>query len=132
MLLGFSGLAFYLMSRVIAPHTALNLDFDWFYRLVGRGALILVCAPIALVDNVWTAVWDRVGVRLLRLLGRFTSWFDGAAIDGVVDGAAGGVRGIGLLASLLQNGKLQQYLGLMVTAALLIFAFLWYGLRFRF
>ncbi|MGL4208801.1 MAG: Na(+)/H(+) antiporter subunit D, partial [Candidatus Adiutrix sp.] len=37
MLLGFAGLAFYLLRKVITPHTALNLDFDWFYRLIGQG-----------------------------------------------------------------------------------------------
>jgi multicomponent Na+:H+ antiporter subunit D len=128
MLLGFSGLAFYIMRKVIEPHKALNLDFDWFYRLIGKGALFLICAPIAVVDNVWTVVWDKIGLRVLKFLGRLSSWFDRAAIDGVVDNSARGVRGLGGIAALLQNGRLQHYLGLMVVIGLLIFAFFWYGL----
>ncbi|MDR0355816.1 MAG: Na(+)/H(+) antiporter subunit D [Deltaproteobacteria bacterium] len=128
MLLGFSGLAFYIMRRVIEPHKALNLDFDWFYRLIGRGVLWLICKPISAIDAVWTIVWDKVALRLLKLLAAFSAWFDRAAIDGVVDGSAYGVKGLGHLTALLQNGRLQHYLGLMVVLALLIFAFFWYGL----
>ncbi|MDR1309254.1 MAG: Na(+)/H(+) antiporter subunit D, partial [Deltaproteobacteria bacterium] len=128
MLLGFSGLAFYLMRKVIAPHKALNLDFDWFYRLVGRAVIFLVSRPLAAIDGVWTLVWDKAGVRTLRGLGLLSSWFDRAAIDGVVDGSAKGVKGLGSLAALLQNGRLQHYLGLMVVLGLLVFAFFWYGL----
>jgi multicomponent Na+:H+ antiporter subunit D len=128
MLLGFSGLAFYLMRKVITPHKALNLDFDWLYRLIGRGVIFAVSRPLAAIDGVWTVVWDKVGVRALRLLALFSAWFDRAAIDGLVDGSAKGVKGLGSLAALAQNGRLQHYLGLMVVVALLVFAFFWYGL----
>jgi hypothetical protein len=46
----------------------------------------------------------------------------------VVDGSAHGVKGLGHLAAMVQNGRLQNYLGLMVIVALIIFAFFWYGL----
>ncbi|MDR2367058.1 MAG: Na(+)/H(+) antiporter subunit D [Deltaproteobacteria bacterium] len=127
MLLGFSGLAFYVMRKVIEPHKALNLDFDWFYRLIGRAVLFLICRPCAAIDNVWTVVWDKVGLRFLKACGISTSWFDRKAIDGVVDGSAYGVKGIGTVTAFLQNGRLQHYLGLMVVLGLLIFAFFWYG-----
>jgi multicomponent Na+:H+ antiporter subunit D len=127
MLLGFSGLAFYIMRKVIEPHKALNLDFDWFYRLFGCGVLALISRPLAMVDNIWTVVWEKIGLRLLKGLGWFTSWFDRAAIDGVVDGTAYGFKGLGHLAAFAQSGRLQHYLGLMVVLALLIFAFFWYG-----
>jgi multicomponent Na+:H+ antiporter subunit D len=127
MLLGFSGLAFYFMRKVITPHKALNLDFDWFYRLFGKGVLLLVSLPVAVIDNIWTLAWDKVGLRFLKFLGRFSSWFDRAAIDGIVDGSAYGVKGLGHLTALLQNGRLQHYLGLMVVVGLIIFAYFWYG-----
>ncbi|MDR1546731.1 MAG: Na(+)/H(+) antiporter subunit D [Deltaproteobacteria bacterium] len=127
MLLSFSGLAFYLLRRVIAPHKALNLDFDWFYRLLGRGALRLVSRPAACLDGLWTNVWEKVGLRVLKGLAWLASLFDRHVIDGVVDGTASGVRGLGGLTALLQNGRLQQYLGLATVLALLIFAYFWYG-----
>jgi multicomponent Na+:H+ antiporter subunit D len=126
-LLGFSGLAFYIMRKVIEPHKALNLDFDWFYRLIGRAVLFLISRPLAAIDNIWTVVWDKVGLRVLKGLGCLSSWFDRKAIDGVVDGSAQAVRGVGAGAAFFQNGRLQHYLGLMVVLALLIFAFFWYG-----
>ncbi|MDR1086278.1 MAG: Na(+)/H(+) antiporter subunit D [Deltaproteobacteria bacterium] len=128
MLLGFSGLAFYFMRGVIAPHKALNLDFDLFYRLIGRSVLFFVCRPLAFFDGLWTNVWNTVGLRLLKAFGLGTSVFDKKAIDGVVDGSAKSVSFIGHLGALVQNGRLQEYLGLTVILALLIMAFFWYGL----
>jgi multicomponent Na+:H+ antiporter subunit D len=127
MLLGFSGLAFYILRKVIAPHKALNLDFDLFYRLIGRAVLFFVCRPMAFFDNIWTNVWNSVGLRILKGLGFLTSVFDKKAIDGIVDGSAYGVRGLGRIGALAQNGRLQHYLGLMVILALAILAFFWYA-----
>ncbi len=126
MLLGFSGLAFYFMRGVITPHKALNLDFDWFYRLVGRGVLALVCRPAAFIDNIWTNVYETVGLRFLKIFAAFTVFFDRGVIDGVVDGGASGVRGVGRVGAMAQNGRLQQYLGLTVTCLVIILALVWY------
>jgi multicomponent Na+:H+ antiporter subunit D len=125
-LLSFSGLAFYLLRKTITPHKALNLDFDLFYRLIGRSVLFFVCRPLAFFDNIWTNVWNFVGLRILKAFGALTSIFDKKAIDGVVDGTAHGVRLIGRLGALAQNGRLQSYLGLAIILALAIFAIVWY------
>jgi multicomponent Na+:H+ antiporter subunit D len=128
MLLGFSGLAFYLMRKVLTPHKALNLDFDWFYRLIGLALFWLISKPAAFIDNIWTNVWNWVGLGSLMGTAKGTVFFDRKIIDGVVDGSAYGVKGIGYLGALFQNGKLQSYLGLLILLALGIFAFFWYGL----
>jgi multicomponent Na+:H+ antiporter subunit D len=125
-LLSFSGLAFYVMRKVIVPHKALNLDFDWFYRLFGKILSWCVSKPAAFIDNIWTNVWNWLGLGSLMGTARGTVFFDRKVIDGVVDGSAHGVRGVGILGSFLQNGKLQSYLGLMTILALGIFAFFWY------
>ncbi|MDR1920565.1 MAG: Na(+)/H(+) antiporter subunit D [Candidatus Adiutrix sp.] len=126
MLLGFSGLAFYLTRRVIVPHAGLNLDFDWFYRLTGRGVLGFVCRPAAFIDGFWTNVYQTAGLRLLKLSAMIAVFWDRWIIDGLVDNAAYGVRGLGRAGALLQNGRLQHYLGLMVVAISLILALVWY------
>jgi multicomponent Na+:H+ antiporter subunit D len=128
MLLGFSGLAFYLMRKVITPHKALNLDFDWFYRLIGKLLYYVISIPAAFIDSIWNNVWKTVGLRGLMGSAFSTVFFDKKIIDGVVDGSAKGVKGIGSVSALLQNGKLQFYLALMAIFALGIFAFFWYGL----
>ncbi len=53
-------------------------------------------------------------------------WFDRRAIDGVVDGSARTVRGIGGLGARTQNGSLQDYLGLAAFLALCVFGLVWY------
>ena len=126
MLLGFSGLAFYFMRHIIAPHKALNLDFDWFYRLIGRAVLALICRPAAAFDNVWTNVYNTVGIRFLKFCGRFTNVFDRHVIDGVVDNTAYGVQGLGFIGAMLQNGRLQTYLGMTVTFIVIVLAVIWY------
>ncbi|MDR1394558.1 MAG: Na(+)/H(+) antiporter subunit D [Deltaproteobacteria bacterium] len=128
MLLGFSGLAFYFMRHVIRPHKGLNLDFDLFYRLIGRSVLFFICRPAAFIDSLWTNVYNTCGIRLLKFFGWGTSVFDRQVIDGLVDGSAHSVRLLGRLGALVQNGRLQQYLGLAVITILLILAWFWYGL----
>ena len=128
MLLGFSGLAFFLMRRVIEPHKALNLDFDWLYRLLGKAVLALASKPLALIDSIWTEVWSKVGLRVLVGLAALASWFDRAVIDTLVDGSALAVRGLGRLGAMAQDGRLQHYLAFMAVLALAIFAQVWYGL----
>jgi multicomponent Na+:H+ antiporter subunit D len=126
-LLGFSGLAFYLMRGVLTPHKALNLDFDWLYRLIGTILFWGVSKPAAFIDNIWTNVWNWLGLGSLMGTARGTVFFDRRIIDGVVDGTAHGVKGLGVLGALFQNGRLQSYLGLMTILALGIFAIFWYG-----
>lgn len=126
MLLGFSGLAFYCMREVITPHNFLNLDLDWFYRLVGRGVLALVCAPAALVDGVWSNVYNTVGLRLLKCFAGLTVFLDRHVIDGLVDNGARSVRGLGRVGAWSQNGRLQQYIGAAVTAMAVILALVWF------
>ncbi len=126
MLLGFAGLAFYCMRSVITPHKYLNLDLDWFYRLVGRGVLALICAPIACIDGVWSNVYNSLGLSGLKSFAGSTVTFDRRLIDGILDNSARGVRGIGKLGALSQSGQLQQYIGMAVTAIAVILALVWY------
>jgi multicomponent Na+:H+ antiporter subunit D len=126
LLLGFSGLAFYILRQVITPHAKLNLDFDYFYRLIGRGVLHLVCKPIAWIDDRWTEAYRAAGLRGLLLLAAGTVWFDKKGIDTVVDGSAYTVRNAGQLGAKVQNGNLQDYLALAAVLALCVFGLVWY------
>jgi multicomponent Na+:H+ antiporter subunit D len=126
LLLGFSGLAFYLLRRVITPHEGLNLDVDIAYRAVGTGALRFVCRPLAFLDDRWTEAYRVGGLRGLMGIALGSVWFDRRAIDGVVDGSARTVRGIGGLGARTQNGSLQDYLGLAAFFALCVFGLVWY------
>ncbi len=127
LLLGFTGLAFYLMRNIIAPHASRNLDFDYIYRLVGKWFLRLISAPTAAVDNVWTDVYAKIGLRALLGAGRGTDRFDGAVIDGILDGSAQGVRDVGGAAvARTQTGRLQDYLAAAVVVGLLVFLAVWF------
>ncbi len=122
LLLGFTGLGFYIMRKVITPHPGRNLDFDKLYRLVGNGFIYLVCKPIAVLDGYWTEVYRTGGLRGLLGIARFTRWFDKKGIDTVVDGTAYTVRGIGKISSRVQTGRLQDYLAWATFIALAIYA----------
>ena len=126
LLLGFSGLAFYLTRSIITPHAYLNLDFDWLYRLIGRVTMKAVCWPVSKVDDVWTEVYRTVGLKALIGAGDGTSVFDKKGIDTVVDGSAYSVRNIGRFGAKVQTANLQDYLAYAAVLGLGIFALVWY------
>uniref|UniRef100_I2Q5I9 Formate hydrogenlyase subunit 3/multisubunit Na+/H+ antiporter, MnhD subunit n=1 Tax=Desulfovibrio sp. U5L TaxID=596152 RepID=I2Q5I9_9BACT len=127
LILGFTGLGFYLMRKIIPPHPSRNLDFDFLYRWIGRGFVKVVSFPVAAIDNVWTDVYEKVGLRGLLLAAFGTNVFDGKVIDGVLDGSARGVReGGGAAVARSQTGRLQDYLAAAVTVGLLVFAAVWF------
>ncbi|MEW5773389.1 MAG: Na(+)/H(+) antiporter subunit D [Thermodesulfobacteriota bacterium] len=125
LLLGFTGLGFYLFRKIMKPHAQLNLDFDYIYRLAGRALLFLVSAPLAAIDAVWSEIYARLGLRGLMGSARGAGWFDRAAIDGVVDGSAYTVRGAGRGLARVQTGRLQDYLALATLIGLCAFALAW-------
>ncbi|NJB67681.1 multicomponent Na+:H+ antiporter subunit D [Desulfobaculum xiamenense] len=126
MLLGFTGLGFYLMRNIIKPHPSRNLDFDWVYRLAGKLVMWVICIPLAAIDGLWTNVYRAIGLRGLMAFAASAGWFDVKAIDGVVDGTAYTVRGIGRTTAKAQTGRLQDYLALAALLGLGIFAVVWF------
>ena len=126
LLLGFSGLAFYFCRRIITPHAKLNLDFDYFYRLIGRLVFGLVSRPLAWIDDRWTEAYRSGGIRGLMAMAAGSAVFDRKGIDTVVDGSAYTVRGIGRLGARVQTGRLQEYLAMAAVLALSVFALVWY------
>jgi multicomponent Na+:H+ antiporter subunit D len=125
LILGFTGLGFYVMRKVIKPHPSRNLDFDWVYRLGGKLSYLLVSLPAAFFDNFWTNVWKTGGLRALMGSAFASGVFDRKGVDGVVDGTAYTVRGIGRVAAKMQTGRLQDYLAMAVLFGLGIFTVIW-------
>lgn len=125
-LLGFTGLGFYLLRNVLTPHAQRNMDFEWFYVLIGKAFYLLVSRPAAWIDGIWSEVYRTLGLPGLKLGAKGASAFDVAAIDGVVDGSAKAVGATGRLAARLQTGDLQHYAALATALALGIAACLWW------
>ncbi len=109
-LLGFTGLGFALMVKRLTPAAKQNLDFEFFYIWIGRIFLVICKYPFAVVDAWWSDVYRWVGLKGLLIGGKFTSLFDWHVIDGILDGSALGVRGIGRRTALTINGKIQDYI----------------------
>lgn len=126
LLLGFTGLGFYVLRFKLKPEAKINLDFDYVYRWVGRGLLFLANWPIAWIDTWWSEFYRRAGLRGMLGIARQSARFDKTAIDGVVDGTALGVREIGHSATYAQSGNLQSYLAAAVLMGLLLFALVWF------
>ena len=117
MLLGFTGLGFLVMRKVLAPHPQRNMDFEALYIIIGQAFVALVSRPVARLDSLWSEFYQRVGLRLLLFLGRITSWFDRQGIDFVIDNAAIGARQGGGILTGVQTGRLQDYLVLTIALA---------------
>ena len=105
--MGFAALAFYWLKRYLEPEAKICIDMEWFYRMGGRLFYWLSSHPLQWFDNAWSEAYRVVGLNTLMTTSRFWSWFDWHAIDGVVDGLARSVRGIGGRIRLLQSGQIQ-------------------------
>jgi multicomponent Na+:H+ antiporter subunit D len=126
LLLGFTGLGFYFLRKVISPLAGRNLDFDALYRFVGNAVVAGFTRPLAAVDDRWSQLYRRVGLKTLMASARGAGGFDRRAIDTVVDGTASAVRAISRFFRRIQTGRLQDYLAWMTVAAMLVFAVVWW------
>ncbi len=123
----FTALGFFLLIKKLAPEPKISIDLDWFYRMGGRGFFWLASKPIQWADSRFSEVYRYIGLIPLMTTANFLSWFDWNGIDGVVDGTARCVRGIGRRVSLvLQRGQIQQTIYYTVTfAAVILVAYVW-------
>jgi multicomponent Na+:H+ antiporter subunit D len=121
-MLGFGALAFVLLRKYLEPIDRVCLDLDWLYRTGGQGFMWLVRKPIQWADTAWGEAYRVVGLHSLMTVARFWSWFDWHGIDGVVDGVARSVRGLGGRVRLLQSGQIQMvlYIAFGLSAILLV------------
>ena len=126
MLLGFTGLGFYVMRKIIVPHAKLNMDFEWFYRLFGRAFIWLFTKPIAWIDSIWSEVYAKVGLRGLMSIAFGSSVFDRKGIDGVLDNSVYAVGEFGDSVSKINTGRLQSYVAGALIIGLGIFALVWF------
>lgn len=126
MLLGFTGLGFYVLRKVVVPHAQRNLDFEYLYRLFGRGFMKLVSWPAAAIDSVWGEVYRTVGLAFLKVTAKGASIFDRKGIDGALDGSVYGVGRGGHALARTQTGKLQGYLATALIIGLIVFAVAWF------
>ncbi len=120
-LLGFAALAFFLFKHYVAPMDRICLDVDWLYRQAGSAFLWLVKGPLQWCDTAWGEAYRAVGLVSLMSLSRFWSWFDWHAIDGVVDGLARSVRGLGGKVRVMQSGQIQMTLYYAFSLAAILF-----------
>jgi multicomponent Na+:H+ antiporter subunit D len=126
LLLGFTGLGFYFMRKVISPLPGRNLDFDVLYRFIGNAFVAGFTRPMAAVDDGWSQLYRWVGLRTLIESARGAGVFDRRVIDTAVDGTAYVARGMSRLFRRIQTGRLQDYLAWMTVAAMLVFGVIWW------
>ncbi|MGE4557138.1 MAG: Na(+)/H(+) antiporter subunit D [Desulfovibrionaceae bacterium] len=125
LLLSFTGLAFYVMRRIMVPHEQRNVDFEWFYILFGRAFLFICRYPFAWLDSWWTERYRTWGLRGMLAVAAGSSWYDWTGIKGAVDGVAATTRRVGQGAAKLQTGRLQTYLAYAVLLAAGVMFAIW-------
>ena len=124
----FTALGFFLLLKKLVPDPTISLDMDWFYRKGGRVFLWLARKPVQIVDTFVGELYRLAGLIPLMLSARVAGLFDNEVIDGIVDGFAESIRGIGRRLRFAQRGQMQQNLAFaFAVAAVLIIAFLLYS-----
>lgn len=117
----FTALGFFLLLKKLEPTPTISLDLDWFYRMGGRGFAWLARKPVQLLDDLVGECYRAGGLRGLSKTSSWVGRFDNRVIDGLVDGLAGTVRGLGGRLRSLQRGSVQESLTLALTVGLLLF-----------
>ena len=123
----FTGLGFFLLLKKLVPDPTISLDMDWFYRKGGRAFLLFARKPVQAADTFVGELYRLAGLIPLMLTARVAGMFDNTVIDGLVDGLATSVRGVGRRLRFAQRGQMQQNLTFaFAVAAVLIVAFVIY------
>jgi multicomponent Na+:H+ antiporter subunit D len=124
-LLLFTAVGFFLLIKKLEPTPTISLDLDWPYRMAGRVFRWVTEKPVQLLDNWVGEIYQHAGLFPLMLTARLAGLFDNRVIDGLVDGLAATVRGVGNRLRLAQRGSVQENLTLVfVVGIVLILAFL--------
>ncbi|ACB74042.1 Na(+)/H(+) antiporter subunit D [Opitutus terrae] len=116
----FTGLGFFLLIKKLAPEAKISLDLDWPYRMGGRAFLWIARKPVQLVDNAVGEIYRAGGIVPLMRSANLVNRFDNVVIDGVVDGIASAIGGIGARLRRAQRGALQENLALTFGAAAVV------------
>ncbi len=82
----------------------------------------------SVIDTVWGEIYRTLGLRVLFNEAECSYRFDKKVIDGVVDGSALSVRGVGSVVRKLQTGRIQVYIGCAVLILFLVLWFVVYGM----
>jgi multicomponent Na+:H+ antiporter subunit D len=128
-IMGFAALSFFMLKKYLVPEDRICLDMDWFYRRGGSVFLWTAKNPIQWFDTAWGEVYNAVGMHSLMTVSKFWSWFDWNVIDGVVDGLARTVRGMGGRMKAMQSGQIQYTIYYAVSfAALVLIAYVLFQL----
>jgi multicomponent Na+:H+ antiporter subunit D len=123
----FTALGFFIFLKKLVPDPTISLDTDWFYRMGGRAFLWLARTKVQVVDNVVGEIYRLGGLLPLKATAFLVGLFDNYVIDGIVDGVAIGVRGVGNRLRAAQRGALQESLTLAFAAVLiLVLAFIFF------
>ena len=126
----FTGLGFFLLLKKLTPEAKISLDLDWPYRMGGRAFRWFARKPVQAVDIFVGELYRLAGLIPLMITARLAGLFDNAVVDGIVDGTAETVRGIGRRLRFAQRGQMQESLTLAFgVAAVLIVAFIIYSNR---
>jgi multicomponent Na+:H+ antiporter subunit D len=126
----FTGLGFFLLLKKLVPDPTISLDMDWFYRIGGRAFLQFARKPVQAADTFVGELYRLAGLIPLMLSARVAGMFDNSVIDGLVDGLATSVRGVGRRLRFAQRGQMQQNLTFaFAVTAVLIVAFIIYSNR---
>ncbi|HBE45419.1 MAG TPA: Na(+)/H(+) antiporter subunit D [Deltaproteobacteria bacterium] len=121
-ILSFTGLVFFLLVGKLAPEDKINLDVDYFYR---KGTWLFMKFDekvISVVDAIWGELYRTLGLSFLFKNAEISNTIDRKVIDGIVDGSATTVRGIGSIVKRLQTGRIQAYIGF---SLFIFFIILW-------
>jgi multicomponent Na+:H+ antiporter subunit D len=120
-ILGFTGLGFFLLLKLLDPTPTISLDTDWFYRKGAKAFVRFVARPITLIDdNIVGQAYEWIFRGPVMGVARLFRTADTRVVDGAVHGLGSGTLALSGLMRVLQSGQIHHYAIVLCLGALVL------------
>ena len=116
----FTGVAFFMLLKLVGGKQTISIDTDWFYRKGSKAFLWFAENPVVAFENFVGQTYRSLVIKPTLKLAKTGLAFDIYVIDGMVNGVARMISAWASAMRRIQTGQLQHYALVMVLGVFVI------------